>query len=240
MDALMSIADKYQIAVIEDACQSIGSDYTFKNGMVKKSGTIGKIGCSSFFPSKNLGCYGDGGAIFTNDDDLAQKMRGIVNHGMFIRYYHDLIGVNSRLDSIQAAVLDIKLKHLDDYTASRQKAATYYNQAFKNHPQIVTPKTADNTTHVFHQYTLKIKDVDRAKLVEDMNKEGIPVMIYYPVALHLQKAFLHLGYQIGDFPITESLCECVISLPMHTELDEDQLAFITEKLLEKIKKYSCA
>src|SRR5574344_132636 len=185
MESLMQIANKHHLAVIEDACQSIGSEFTFKDGTVKKSGTIGTIGCTSFFPSKNLGCYGDGGALFTNDDDLAYKIRGIVNHGMFVRYYHDMIGVNSRLDSIQAAVLDIKLKHLDEYAAARNRAAAFYNKAFANHPKITTPAVAPFTNHVFHQYTLKIKNTDRAKLIENMNQDGIPVMIYYPVALHL-------------------------------------------------------
>ncbi|MEG1556232.1 MAG: DegT/DnrJ/EryC1/StrS family aminotransferase, partial [Bacteroidales bacterium] len=196
--------------------------------------TIGHIGCTSFFPSKNLGGYGDGGAIFTNDDKLDYKLRGIVNHGMFTRYYHDMIGVNSRLDTIQAAILDIKLKHLDEYVIARQQAAVFYNRAFENHPQLEIPVISPFTSHVFHQYTLKLKNVNREKLIEKMNQAGVPVMIYYPVPLHLQKAFQHLGLKEGDFPVTEELCKEVVSLPMHTELDEEQLQFIVKNFLASL------
>jgi len=236
MEAIINIAREYNIYVIEDACQSIGSDYIYKDGTHKKSGTIGEVGCTSFFPSKNLGCYGDGGAIFTNDDALAAKLRVIVNHGMTVRYYHDMIGVNSRLDSIQAAVLRAKLKHLDEYAEARNKAAKYYNNAFSGNPRITTPVTSTFSTHVFHQYTLMLNGVDRAALLEYMQGKGIPVMIYYPVPLHMQKAYIDPRYKEGDFPVTEKLCSGVISLPMHTELDEEQLQYITESLLEFINK----
>ncbi len=236
MEAIMEIAGKYNLYVIEDACQAIGADYKFKNGITKKAGTIGDLGCTSFFPSKNLGCYGDGGAIFTNNDELAHKMRGIVNHGMFVRYYHDMVGVNSRLDSIQAAILDIKLGHLDEYAKARNYAATYYNKAFANNSKIITPVTASYTTHVFHQYTLVVKDIDRAKLIEFMNQREIPVMIYYPVPMHKQKAYLDPRYKSGDFPVAEYLSEHVISLPMHTELEDEQLKYITDSLLSFINK----
>jgi UDP-2-acetamido-2-deoxy-ribo-hexuluronate aminotransferase len=236
MEAMMALAKKHNLYVIEDNCQGIGADYIFSDGRKMKSGTIGEIGCTSFFPSKNLGCYGDGGAIFTNDDDLAHKMRGIVNHGMFVRYYHDMVGVNSRLDSIQAAVLNVKLKKLDDYILARQKAANYYNSAFANHPKIKTPVTSDFTTHVFHQYTLVLTDVDRAKLLDFMTSKDIPVMIYYPVPMHQQKAYIDPRYKDGVFPVAEHLSANVISLPMHTELDNEQLLYITSSLLEFINQ----
>ncbi len=234
MEAIMEIAQRHNLYVIEDACQAIGADYKFKDGTIKKAGTIGDVGCTSFFPSKNLGCYGDGGALFTNNDDLAHKIRGVVNHGMFVRYYHDMVGVNSRLDSIQAAILDIKLSHLDEYAKARNYAATYYNNAFANNSKIITPTTASYTSHVFHQYTLVIKDIDRAKLIEFMSQKEIPVMIYYPVPMHKQKAYLDPRYKDGDFPVAEYLSEHVISLPMHTELDDEQLKYITESLLSFI------
>ncbi len=232
MEAIMDIAEKYHLHIIEDNCQAIGSDYFFKDGTKKKAGTISIVGCTSFFPSKNLGCYGDGGAVFTNDDDLALKLRQIVNHGMTVRYYHDMIGVNSRLDSIQAAILDIKLKHLDEYIAQRQKAADFYDKAFANHPKLKTPARFKNSNHVFHQYTLVTTDVDRFKLVEFLATKEVPAMIYYPVPLHLQKAYLDPRYKEGDFPVTEMLCKTVFSLPMHTELDEEQLNHITSSVLE--------
>lgn len=234
MQKIMEIATKHKLYVIEDACQAMGAEYTFGNGVRKKAGTIGDIGCTSFFPSKNLGCYGDGGAIFTHDDELAEKMRGIVNHGMFVRYYHEMIGVNSRLDSIQAAILDVKLKYLDEYNAARQKTAEYYNQAFSNHAKLSVPITKNETTHIFHQYTLKLKDVDRNELITKMSEAGIPVMIYYPVPLHLQRAFADIGAQKGSFPVTEALCNCVISLPMHSEMEEEQAAYITTTLLKSL------
>ena len=231
MEALMQIANKHRLSVIEDNAQAIGSDYTFTDGSKKKAGTIGHIGCTSFFPSKNLGGYGDGGAIFTNDDIIAEQIRVIVNHGMKVRYYHDVIGVNSRLDSIQAAILKTKLDHLDQYIQERQKAAAFYNNAFSNHPNIETPLTSDFTTHVFHQYTLKTKDINRDDLHKYLLDKGIPNAIYYPVPLHLQKAFDGYGFKKGDYPVSEALCESVISLPMHTELDEEQLGYICDGVL---------
>jgi dTDP-4-amino-4,6-dideoxygalactose transaminase len=234
MQELLDIAEENNLYVIEDACQSIGSVYTFNDGHKAQSGCMGQIGCTSFFPSKNLGCYGDGGAIFTNDDDLAKKMRAIANHGMEVRYYYDVVGVNSRLDTIQAGVLDVKLKHLDEYIKARQTAASYYDKAFANHPKMTIPARSENSTHVFHQYTLKLKDVDRTALQKALEKEDIPAMIYYPVALHMQKAYKDDRYKAGDFPVAEKLCQSVLSLPMHTELDEEQLAFITENILKNI------
>ncbi|HLO91491.1 MAG: DegT/DnrJ/EryC1/StrS family aminotransferase [Chloroflexota bacterium] len=236
MEAILEIAAEHNLYVIEDACQSIGADYIFKDGTHKKSGTIGHVGCTSFFPSKNLGCYGDGGAIFTNDDELAKQLRVMVNHGMTVRYYHDYIGVNSRLDSIQAAVLDVKLGHLDEYNDARRKAADFYDKAFANNPKIKTPVRAKNSTHVFHQYTLVTSDVDRNALVDHMGQNNVPAMIYYPVPLHMQKAYLDPRYKQGDFPVTEHLCQHVMSLPMHTELDEEQLKHITGTLLDFLNK----
>ena len=236
MEEIMNIAKKHHLFVIEDNCQAIGSDYFFSNGTHKKTGTIGHIGCTSFFPSKNLGCYGDGGAIFTHDDELARQMRIVVNHGMAERYYHDYIGVNSRLDSIQAAVLRTKLPHLDAYAAKRRLAADYYDKAFANHPKLKIPSRYAKSTHVFHQYTLVARDLDRKALIDHLNKKDIPAMIYYPVPLHLQKAFLDPRYKPGDFPVTESLSKSVFSLPMHTELDEEQLKYITESVLEFLNR----
>ncbi len=235
MDAIMEIAKKHNLFVIEDACQSIGSDYQNAAGEWKKSGTIGNIGCTSFFPSKNLGCYGDGGAIFTNDDQLATKLRSIVNHGMTVRYYHDDIGVNSRLDSIQAAVLNVKLKHLDEYAQARQQVAAAYDRAFKDQPELTIPARFAKSSHVFHQYTLLVKGVDRNKLPEFLATKDIPAMIYYPVPIHLQKAYLDPRYQPGDFPVTEDLCSSVVSLPMHTEMDVEQLNHITSSVLEYLE-----
>ncbi len=232
MEEIMEIAAKHNLFVIEDNCQAIGSDYYFNDGTAKKAGTIGHIGCTSFFPSKNLGCYGDGGAIFTNDDDLAKQMRVVVNHGMTVRYYHDYIGVNSRLDSIQAAILKVKLAHLDEYAASRRAAADFYDEAFKNHPHLKTPVRYGKSNHVFHQYTLVTEGIDRKALIEFLGTKEIPAMIYYPVPLHMQKAYLDPRYKPGDFPVTEHLSETVFSLPMHTELDHEQLTYITQSVLE--------
>ena len=231
MEALMQVAKEHNLAIVEDACQAIGSVYTFSDGTQKQAATMGEIGCTSFFPSKNLGCYGDGGAIFTNNDELAAKMRAIANHGMVVRYYHDTVGINSRLDSIQAAVLDAKLPHLNEYIAARQAAAAYYDKAFANHPNILIPTRSEHSTHVFHQYTLRLVDVDRDALREALAAKGIPAMIYYPVPLHMQKAYQDTRYQEGAFPVAEKLAACVLSLPMHTELDEEQLAYITENIL---------
>ena len=235
MERLLHLAKKHNLHLVEDACQAIGADYIFSDGSTQKAGTMGTMGCTSFFPSKNLGCYGDGGAIFTHDDELAHKLRGIVNHGMFVRYYHDMVGVNSRLDSLQAAVLDIKLKYLDKYTEKRQQAASYYSAAFAGNPHIQTPVIASFTNHVFHQYTLILNNVDRDKLIQYMSEKQIPVMIYYPIPLHLQKAYKDARYKQGDFPVSEALAASVISLPMHTELDEEQLGYIVGNLLEFVK-----
>lgn len=232
MESIMEIAKEHKLYVIEDACQAIGADYIFKDGTRKKAGTIGHIGCTSFFPSKNLGCYGDGGAIFTNDDALEKQMRVIVNHGMTVRYYHDFIGVNSRLDSVQASILKVKLQYLDDYAKARNYAANYYNKAFANHPKIKTPVISNHSSHVFHQYTLVLNNVDRNGLQTYLSSKDIPAMIYYPVPLHMQKAYIDPRYKEGDFPVTEALCASVISLPMHTELDEEQLKHITDSVLE--------
>ena len=234
MEAIMTLAEEHHLFVVEDACQAIGAKYTFANGETKQAGTIGHIGCTSFFPSKNLGCYGDGGAIFTNDDALADKMRAIANHGCHVRYHHDEVGVNSRLDSIQAAVLDAKLPHLDEYIAARQKAAAYYDKAFSGNDKLLIPGREPHSTHVFHQYTLRVVGANRDVLREGLAERGIPAMIYYPVPLHQQKAYIDPRYKDGDFPVAEKLAACVLSLPMHTELDEEQLQFITSNVLELI------
>ena len=232
MEDIMKIAHENNLFVIEDNAQAIGADYTFKDGTVNKAGTIGHIGCTSFFPSKNLGCFGDGGALFTNDDDIAEKISSIVNHGMKVRYYHDRIGVNSRLDTIQAAVLKVKLPHLDSYCGARQSAAQYYNKAFSKVSEIVTPVIEDYTTHVFHQYTLKIKNGKRDSLKKWLDEKSVPAMIYYPVPLHEQKAFLSYRDNTKAYPVTETLINEVISLPMHTELDEEQLEFIVNSVID--------
>ena len=234
MEEIISIARAHNLYVVEDACQAIGAQYTFADGSTKQAGTIGDIGCTSFFPSKNLGCYGDGGAIFTNDDDLAARMRAIANHGMVVRYHHDMVGVNSRLDGIQAAILDAKLPHLDEYIASRRRAAAYYDKAFANNPHLLIPGHEPHSTHVYHQYTLRLIDVDRDNVKAQLQEAGIPAMVYYPVPLHLQKAYQDPRYKAGDFPVAERLASCVLSLPMHTELDDEQLAYITENVLRII------
>ncbi len=231
MDSIMEIAVKHNLYVIEDACQSIGSDYLNASGEWKKSGTIGHVGCTSFFPSKNLGCYGDGGAIFTNDDNLEVKIRSIVNHGMKVRYYHDDIGVNSRLDSIQAAVLKVKLQYLDKYAQARQQVAAAYDKSFKDQQELIIPVHSNQSTHVFHQYTLQANGIDRNKLQEFLAARDIPAMIYYPVPIHLQKAYLDPRYKPGDFPVTEQMSRTVISLPMHTEMDQEQLDYITSSVI---------
>lgn len=236
MEAITQIAKKHDLYVIEDAAQSIGSTYQFSDGNIQYSGTIGHIGTTSFFPSKNLGCFGDGGAIFTNDDTLAHTLRTIANHGQRIKYYHDTIGVNSRLDTIQAAILRAKLPHLNEYIRRRQVAAQFYDDVFKDISSIETPTRSSYTTHVFHQYTLKIKEGNRDKLKDFLQSKQIPSMIYYPVPLHLQKAYLNYGYKSGSFPISEELCSMVLSLPMHTELDEEQLVYITNTLKEYFYK----
>jgi len=232
MEAILNLAQEHNLFVVEDACQSIGSVYTFSDGRKLKSGCMGDIGCTSFFPSKNLGCFGDGGALFTNNDTLAAKIRSIANHGMVVRYHHDIVGVNSRLDSIQAAVLQVKLKHLDEYNAARQAVADYYDRAFAATDKLIIPGRSADSTHVFHQYTLKLKDINRAELQKYLAAKGIPAMVYYPVPLHLQKAYQDDRYKAGDFPVAEKLCACVLSLPMHTELTKEQLAYITRTVLE--------
>lgn len=238
MDAIMEIAKQNKLFVIEDACQSIGADYLNAAGEWHKSGTIGHIGCTSFFPSKNLGCYGDGGAIFTNDDLLAAKIRSVVNHGMTVRYYHDDIGVNSRLDSIQAAVLKIKLPYLDQYARARQQVAAAYDKAFGGIPELSVPARSSMSTHVFHQYTLQLRGVDRSSFLEYLAEKDIPAMVYYPVPIHLQKAYLDPRYKAGDFPVTEQLCHSVVSLPMHTEMEQDQLNHIITTVLDFILHHS--
>lgn len=235
MEEILKIAKEHNLFVIEDNAQAIGAEFNFSDGLVKKSGTMGTIGTTSFFPSKNLGCYGDGGAIFTNDDGLAHRIRGIVNHGMYERYYHDEVGVNSRLDSIQAAILRKKLPNLDAYNEARRKAADFYDEAFSGNSDIRTPERAKYSTHVFHQYTLRILNGQRNELQKYLAEKEIPAMIYYPVALRKQKAY----YQESDpkdFVNTDQLLDQVISLPMHTELDEEQLKYITDSVLEFFEK----
>ena len=227
MDEIMAIAKEHNLYVVEDTAQAIGAEYKGK-----KAGTIGHIGCTSFFPSKNLGCYGDGGAIFTNDDDIAHRLRGIVNHGMYKRYYHDEVGVNSRLDSVQAAVLRRKLPFLDEYNAARNKAAAYYSEAFKDIDALITPSKGEDTTHVFHQYTLRVTNGKRNELQAFLTEKEIPAMIYYPVPLRKQKAYDNGHYNDADFPNTNKLVEEVMSLPMHTELEEEQLVYITSAVRE--------
>ncbi len=236
MQEIMAIAHEHRLFVVEDACQAIGAKYTFADGTTKQAGTIGDIGCTSFFPSKNLGCYGDGGATFTDNDELAARMRAIANHGMVVRYHHDMIGVNSRLDSIQAAVLDAKLPHLDEYIASRRRAAAYYDKAFAGDEHVLIPGREPQSSHVYHQYTLRLQGVDRDAVREGLQAKGIPAMIYYPVPLHLQKAYQDPRYQAGDFPVAERLASCVLSLPMHTELDDEQLEYITTNVLALVNK----
>ncbi|MCZ8091810.1 MAG: DegT/DnrJ/EryC1/StrS family aminotransferase [Flavobacterium sp.] len=233
MEAIMRIANEHNLYVIEDNAQAIGANCKFSDGTKKKAGTIGHVASTSFFPSKNLGCYGDGGAIFTNDDELAHKIRGIVNHGMYVRYHHDVVGVNSRLDSIQAAVLDAKLPFLDQYSQARQDAARKYSKAFEGHANIVAPTICDICDcHVFHQYTLRITNGKRDQLMEHLQSKNIPCAIYYPIPLHSQKAYVDSRYKEEDFPVTNQLVKEVISLPMHTELDDEQIEFITNSVLE--------
>ncbi len=233
MNEILEIAQENDLFIIEDNAQSLGSNFTFKDGSKKKAGTIGHIGTTSFFPSKNLGAYGDGGAIFTEDDDLAHTLRGIVNHGMYVRYYHDLVGVNSRLDSIQASILDIKLDYLDDYNNSRCIAASKYNLLFKDQSNIITPiRVGERDSHVFHQYTLRILNRKRDELVKYLNDRNIPCGIYYPVPLHLQKAYKSNRYNQSDFKVTNQVVKEVISLPMHTELTDDQLDYISSYVIK--------
>jgi UDP-2-acetamido-2-deoxy-ribo-hexuluronate aminotransferase len=230
MEPIMEVAEKYGIFVIEDNAQAIGADYIAADGTRRKTGSIGHVGCTSFFPSKNLGCYGDGGAMFTNDAALAEKLRMIANHGQAKQYYHSMIGVNSRLDSIQAAILNIKLKFLDEYCAARQNAAAFYDKAFAEIEELQTPAREKKSTHVFHQYTLQIKNGERDALKKHLQQHGVPSNVYYPLPLYRQEAFKQ--YVTPDFvlPITEKLCDSVLSLPIHTEMNEELLTFITDKV----------
>jgi len=241
MDAIMELAKKHNLYVIEDNAQAIGAAHTFQNGEKQKAGTIGHVASTSFFPSKNLGCYGDGGAIFTNNDELAHTIRGMVNHGMYKRYHHEVVGVNSRLDSIQAAVLRAKLPHLDEYNKKRRSAAEKYSKAFEGQPNIVVPKILRNEAgawdgHVFHQYTLRVLNEKRDELVQHLNDNGVPCGVYYPIPLHLQKAYTDERYNETDFVVTNQLVKEVISLPMHTELDDEQIEFITNLAIDFVNK----
>ena len=243
METIMDIAEKHGLFVIEDNAQAIGANYTYKNGKKKKAGTIGHVGSTSFFPSKNLGCYGDGGAIFTDDDELAHTIRGIVNHGMYTRYHHDVVGVNSRLDTIQAAVLKAKLPHLDAYCSRRREAARKYMNAFRGNDFIILPKTGiscsgfceDCDCHVFHQFTIRIMNGKRDELARHLAEKNIPFGVYYPIPLHKQKAYMDPRYNESDFPVTNELINEVISLPMHTELEDDQISFITDTIIHFLK-----
>ncbi|HMU47121.1 MAG TPA: DegT/DnrJ/EryC1/StrS family aminotransferase [Chitinophagaceae bacterium] len=232
MNEIMDIADKHNLFVIEDNAQAIGCNYFFPDGRKQKTGTIGHIGATSFYPSKNLGAFGDGGAIFTNDDDLALKISMIANHGQSKRYYHDMVGCNSRLDTIQAAILNIKLSHLDEYIQNRKVVADFYDQAFANHPEIKTPFRAQYCDHVFHQYTLVLKGINRDELSKFLADNKVPSMIYYPVPCHKQKMFGQSNSNASSLTVTDWLSERVISLPIHTEMDEEQLRLITSKVLE--------
>lgn len=232
MEEILKIAELYKIKVIEDTAQAIGAVYTFSDGRKAQAGTMGDIGTTSFFPSKNLGCFGDGGAIFTNDIELAEKLQMIANHGQKKKYYHDSIGVNSRLDTLQAAILRVKLKYLDTYSQARNKVAAFYDLAFFGHPSIAIPMRMANSTHVFHQYTIRLAEsVDREEFKKYLEDKGVPTMVYYPLPLHLQKAYLEYGGQEGQFPVSEALCKKVISLPIHTEMQEEEQNYIMQQIL---------
>ena len=237
MHEIVKIAEENNLYIIEDTAQALGADYTFPEGSVKRAGTIGAIGCTSLFPSKNLGAFGDGGAIFTDDDDLARKIRSIVNHGQKVRYEYESIGVNSRLDTLQAAILRVKLQHLDEYKSARNRVAEFYDNAFENIEELSVPFRASYSSHVFHQYTLTTNGISRDDLKEHLEARGIPAMVYYPIPIHAQNAYKYLGYTDDAFPHTVDLCKRVLSLPMHTELDEAQLEFITTNVLNYITKY---
>jgi dTDP-4-amino-4,6-dideoxygalactose transaminase len=231
-EAILKLAKEFSLFVIEDAAQATGADYFFSDGSTKKAGTIGTAGTTSFFPSKNLGCYGDGGAVYTDDDALAARIRSIANHGMKERYHYNDIGVNSRLDTLQASILRVKLKYLDKFNSSRRAAAGLYDKALSACPDIITPERAGNSSHIFHQYTIRIKNGRRDELKRYLSEKNIPAMIYYPGPLHMQEAYRYLGYREDDFPVTTGLCREVLSLPMHTELDQDQLDYITQNILK--------
>jgi dTDP-4-amino-4,6-dideoxygalactose transaminase len=236
MEGIMELAKKYDLFVVEDAAQATGADYLFKNGNVKKAGTIGHIGTTSFFPSKNLGCYGDGGALYTNDENWAKKLRSIANHGMKVRYHYDDIGVNSRLDTMQAAILRVKLKYLSEFNTARIAAADYYDKAFARCNSITVPERVKYSSHIFHQYTIKVRNGQRDALKDFLETKNIPSMVYYPGPLHLQNAYSYLGYTESDFPVTTALCKEVLSLPMHPEMDKEQLDHITNSILEFFNK----
>ena len=237
MEPLLKLAEKHGLYVVEDTAQGLGAAYRFSDGTVRKAGTIGTIGCTSFFPSKNLGCYGDGGALFTNDDQLAEQIHCLTNHGMKVRYHHDMIGVNSRLDTIQAAILRVKLPHLDEYNLARLAAAKKYNAALSDIDGLETPVTAAFTTHIFHQYTLKVKNGQRDALKKHLDEQGIPNMVYYPIPLHRQKAFEPYVAENDSFPVSETICSEVLSLPMHTELDDEQIERITSAVRSFFEKW---
>ena len=232
MEEIDKIALKHNLYIIEDMAQAIGSEYIYKNGQRKNAGSLGNIACTSFFPSKNLGCYGDGGAIFTNDNNLAKKIRSIANHGTKIKYHHEFIGVNSRLDTLQAAILNIKLKYLDEYNTARNNAANYYDKALGNNTKLIIPNRSKYSTHCFHQYTLKCQNINRDELQKFLKNNNIPSMVYYPIPLHSQEAFNKKKNNEKNFSVSNALCGQVISLPMHTELDEEQLNYICQKLIE--------
>jgi UDP-2-acetamido-2-deoxy-ribo-hexuluronate aminotransferase len=236
MESILDLAEKHGLFVIEDAAQATGADYIFKNGTTKKAGTIGHIGTTSFFPSKNLGCYGDGGAIYTNDEAFAGKLRSIANHGMKIRYHYDDVGVNSRLDTIQAAILRVKLKHLSEFNRARREVADSYDKAFARCSSLAVPERAGYSSHIFHQYTIRIKDGKRDELKKFLESKKIPSMVYYPGPLHMQNAYAYLGYKEGDFPVTTSLCKEVLSLPMHPDMEKEQIDYIALNVLEFFKK----
>jgi UDP-2-acetamido-2-deoxy-ribo-hexuluronate aminotransferase len=238
MDQILPVAEKHGVTIIEDVAQALSADYTFQSGKKTKAGTMGRMACTSFFPSKNLGCFGDGGAMMTNDPELAGTLAAITHHGMRKRYYYDLTGVNSRLDTLQAAILRVKLRYLDEYSRSRRQAADWYDSKLKGLPGIEIPERSPFSTHVFHQYTLKLSNNDREALMKHLESKGIPSMIYYPVPLHVQQAFRYLGYDENDFPVSKMLCRSVLSLPMHTEFDEEQLQFITGSIVEFITRKS--
>ncbi|UZD23884.1 DegT/DnrJ/EryC1/StrS family aminotransferase [Algoriphagus halophytocola] len=236
MEEILRISDKYKLKVIEDGAQALGASYTFSDGTKAQAGTMGDIGITSFFPSKNLGCFGDGGAMFTNNEHLAEKLQMIANHGQKKKYFHDSIGVNSRLDSLQAAVLSVKLKHLDSYSEARNKVADQYDQAFTKHPGFYFPERVPYSTHVFHQYTIRLREsANRDQLKSYLQEKGIPSMIYYPLPLHLQKAYLHFGGRVGQFPVAEKLCKEVLSLPIHTEMKAEQQEYIIDSVLSFFK-----
>lgn len=236
MEGIMKLAARHNLLVIEDAAQATGSDYLYADGTRKKAGTIGNAGTTSFFPSKNLGCYGDGGAVYTDDDELARKIRSIANHGMKVRYHYNDIGINSRLDTIQAEILRVKLKHLDSFNRARQEVAAAYDRAFSGISQIVIPAREKHSTHIFHQYTIRVKNGLRDELKKHLQEKKIPAMVYYPGPLHMQEAYSYLGYGENDFPVTTALCREVLSLPVHTEIEQEQLDHITGTVIEFFEK----